>query len=573
MIYSDEYVFVKKKINREKPKRCVYTKKYKDEKEKQRETIKRRQQRENVNKQFKDKQEMLAIDDKKLIYPNQQEAANKCVQEFNDGAVVVVLFAQPGTGKTGTAQEIMRQFATNEDDEKFIPTENIIVYSGMSDNDWENQFKDNLIDSFKENVFHRQNFSKQQEKLKTIKNALIIPDECHIASGAKMTISKTLINAGLLDVESVKYRKVKMLEISATPESVLRDLIESWGNKAKVVKIKPGPTYKGFKVMLEEKRIIKAPNLDTYEKVFDFLSFLDDRYSDSPKKYFPIRLLDDNIKLYITDACEELEWAKPLVHDSESRIEDIDEIMKTAPNKHTPIFIKGFWRASKRVIREHVGATYEAVPKKQDTTSTSQGLTARFCDNYEYEGDQLDINKRPLHFCDKDAIEEYVEWADNDCDYNTSKYKSHRIKSNGKGKVTSKPSKMHESVVQNLHTEEEKEEKAKKEKAKKYRVYDNEEDLKTACEILGYEYRKTTTKNKDGFLETSLNKTSCVVSLEDAIKKVNSGYGGTKDKNKKAHRVYYPCYEDITKKDTLKFVLILRDETGAELIKKLDEMK
>lgn len=453
MIYSEkDTLTIKKKINRDKPKICVYTKKYKDEKEKQRETIKRRQQRENVNKQFKDKEEMLEIDDKKLIYPNQKEAADKCIQAYNDGALLVMLVAQPGTGKTGTAQEVMRVFATNDDDEKFIPNENIIVCSGMSDNDWETQFKDNLIDSFKENVFHRQNFSKQQEKLKIIKNSLIIPDECHIASGSKMTIAKTLQNAGLLDIEILRYRKIKMLDISATPESVLYDSNE-WGNKVKVVKIEPGPIYKGFEVMLKENRIIEAPILNTYEKVLDFLSFLDKRYSISSKKYFPIRLLDENIKLIITDICEELEWAEPLIHDSESRIEDIDEIMKTSPEKHTIIFIKGFWRASKRVIREHVGATYEPVPKKQDMTSTSQGLTARFCDNYEYEGDQLDINKRPLHFCDKDAIEKYVKWFNNDCDFSKSEYKSHRIKSNGKGKVISKHSKVHESIVQHLHTE------------------------------------------------------------------------------------------------------------------------
>jgi hypothetical protein len=572
-MHSKQDTFIiKKKINRVKPKKCVYTKKYKDEKEKQKEIIKRRQQRENVMKQFKDKEEMLVIDNKKLIYPNQKEAADKCVEAYNQGALLVTLVAQPGTGKTGTAQEVMRVFATNEDDEKFIFTEDIWACSGMNDNDWEKQFKDNMVDSFKENVFHRQNFIKQQERLKTIKNALIIPDECHIASGAKMTLAKTLQHAGLLDIEILRYRKIKMLDISATPESVLYDLNE-WGNNAKVVKIQPGPIYKGFEVMLKEKRIIEAPILDTYENVLDFLYFLDDRYSDSTNKYFPMRLLDENIKNIITDICEELDWDEPLIHDSETRIEDIDEKMKTAPKKHTIIFIKGFWRASKRLIREHVGATYEAIPKKQDMTSTSQGLTARFCDNYVYEGDQLDINKRPLHFCDKDAIKKYVEWFNNDCDFSKSEYKSHRIKSNGKGKVISKHSKVHESIVKNLHSEEEKEEKAKdlaKEKSNKYRVYDNEEDLKNACEILGYEYRKTH-ENKDGFLETSLNKSACVVSLEEAIKKVDSGYGGTKDKSKKARRTYYPCYQDTSKKETLRFVLILRPDTDKELIKKLDK--
>jgi hypothetical protein len=565
MDLNEEYVTIK--INKNRPKKTIYTKKFENEREQLKHVLKMRQQRENVNKEIRDKEEILEIDGKKLTYDNQKQAAIECKHAFDSGAVAVCLVAQPGTGKTGTALELMRMYATDEDDKIFIFTENMIVCSGMSDNDWEKQFRDSLINPFKENVFHRQNLTKQLPRLQNLRNGLIIIDECHIASGSKMTIAKALNDAGLLDVEVLKFRNIKILDISATPEGVLYDS-KKWGNKSKIVKIVPGPTYKGFEVMLEEERIIKSPTLDTYEQVYDFISSLEDRYVGTTKKYFPIRIMDENIKNMIKDVCEELDWNVPFIHDSENRLVDIDEIMNTSPLKHTPIFIKGFWRASKRVIRHHIGATYESIPKKQDMTSTSQGLTPRNCDNYEYSGDQLDINKRPLHYCDKDAIEKYVDWFKNDCDFTDSEYKSNRINSNGKGRVKSKPTKNHESVVKNLIIEEEEEkEEEEKEKINNYRIYDSEEQLKSVCKELAYAYRKANV-NSDGFLETSLNGPTAVVTLEKVIKKIHLAYGGKE--GTKAYRTYYPCYTSASDKTTLRFVLIIRPTTDKTKLEEVD---
>jgi hypothetical protein len=146
-----------------------------------------------------------------------------------------------------------------------------------------------------------------------------------------------------------------------------------------------------------------------------------------------------------------LGW-KHTTHNSETRISEIDEIMEHAPTHHTIIFVKGFWRASKRIVRKHVGGTYETVPKKRNTTATAQSLAARFCDNYEYSGDELNIDLRPTHYTDLHAIEEYLNWFDNDCDYTLANYTSARIKSKG-GEVDAKPSKMHPSNYRNLLSE------------------------------------------------------------------------------------------------------------------------
>jgi hypothetical protein len=437
-----------------KPKRVIIKrekkiiKTTKNEKEKKLEEIKKRQQRENILKSIRDKQEYLELEGKQFIYPNQQEAADKCIDAFKNGAVAVCLIAQPGTGKTGTAQAVMIHMATNPNDDEIIYSENIINCTGMSDNDWETQFKNSVLPPFKDNIFHRQNLIKQKDKLQTLKDALLIPDECHIASGIKMTIAKTLKEAGILDVNVLEMRNIKMLDISATPDAVLNDY-KKWGTKCAIIKIQPGPSYKGFDIMLKENRILDAPNLEELDDYYELLEFLDERYKNTTKKYFIFRLLDPVKTTILENVCNELGWDF-LNHNSDERIDEIDNLMKNPPQKHTLIFVKGFWRASKRISRQHIGATYEQIPKKRDVSVTAQSLAARDCDNYEYSGDQQDVNLRPLHYCDKGAIEQYVDWFNNDCDFSSSEYKSSRINSNGKGSVNSKKSKVNPENVSGI---------------------------------------------------------------------------------------------------------------------------
>jgi len=560
---SEEYIMPvnkPRKVIVRRDKKIIKT--TKNEREKKLEAIKKRQQRENILKSIHDKQEYLEVDGKQLIYPNQQEAANKCIDAFKNGAVAVCLIAQPGTGKTGTAQAVMIHMATNPNDEEIIYSENIINCTGMSDNDWEQQFKNSVLPAFKDNIYHRQNLIKQIDKLRTIKDALIIPDECHIASGIKMTIAKTLKDAGILDVNVLEMRNIKMLDISATPDAVLNDY-KKWGTKCAIIKIQPGPSYKGFEIMLEETRILDAPNLDEVDDYFELLEFLDERYKNTTKKYFIFRLLDPVKKSILETVCDELDWDS-LDHNSDERIDDIDNLMKKPPQKHTLIMVKGFWRASKRISRQHIGATYEQIPKKRDVSVTAQSLAARDCDNYEYSGDQVDVNLRPLHYCDKGAIEQYVEWFNNDCDFSTSKYKSSRVNSNGKGSVTSKATKVNPknvSGINNLETENQAEVKVDE---NKYRVYDNEITVREICKRLGYDYRATK-NNSEGFKETSLNRKKEVVSLTSSILKVPTAYGT--NNGEKTWRTYYPCYVDITNKETLRFVVIIRPETDINRVK------
>jgi hypothetical protein len=545
MFDSEEYIIPKKVVSRQDKK---VLKKPKNEKENKFEQIKKRQQRENILKSKSDREELLELEGKKFIYPNQQEAADKCIEAYKNGAVAVCLIAQPGTGKTGTAQAVMIHLTTDPDDEEIIYSENIINCTGMSDNDWEKQFKDSVLPAYRDNIFHRQNLIKQTEKLRSFKNGLIIPDECHIASGSKMTIAKTLKEAGILDINVLLRRNIKMLDISATPDAVLYDY-KKWEQKCAIVKIQPGPTYKGFETMLDEKRILDAPNLEDTEACNELLLFLDERYKNTTKKYFIFRLTDQ-IKINILeDVCGDLDWIYTN-HNSDERIDEIDNLLENPPIKHTIIFIKGFWRASKRIPNmNHIGATYEAIPKKRNSSGAAQSNPGRFCDNYEYSGDQLDVNLRPLHYCDKGAIEQYVEWFNNDCDFNISEYKSNRISSNGKGKVSSKPTKVSTKIVSGIDNYNEGD--MKEPIIKKFNTQQEGKEYynKKLKEKMKGRGPNKIEPNEDEYYEATIRSNKKIYSCDEVNS--NRRWGLTENNYR-----FYPCYEDINDKSTLQWWFI-----------------
>ena len=303
--------------------------------------------------------------------------------------------------------------------------------------------------------------------------------------------------------------------------------------------------------MIEENRIIDAPNLEELDDYYTLLEFLDERYKNTTKKYFPFRLLDP-IKINILESvCNDLDWDCKN-HNSDERIEEIDNLMKHSPTKHTIIFIKGFWRASKRILMKHIGATYEPIPKQRDVSVTAQALTARFCDNYEYSGDQLDINLRPLHYCDKGAIEQYVKWFNNDCDFKISKYSSHRISSNGKGKVNAKPTKVNSKIVSGINIDN-----CDELKTLTFEPFDTHEQVKEYYnEILkpkiGGNGPSKRTPDENGFYLSTIGKgeNRTRVRTIQEIKVVCKWA-----LNETHHYTCHPGYADINDKSTLKWCI------------------
>lgn len=404
-------------------------------------------QYEQVDLDFRRKQ-LLLPQGERLVYENQAEAAAEITQHFLAGKRWVVLIAQPGMGKTGTMLETVRQQCMRTQNAPLI--DDIMVCTGMSDTDWERTMRDGLLQCFRDRVFHRGRLPKPED-LSKMRNGLIVADECHIACATSNVLGKTLKAAGLLDINSLVERNMCMLEVSATPEAVAEQL-RLWGDLAAVVMLKPSPIYKGFQSMLDDKCLHDASEFDL-KKPADALRLLstwDERYAGHSKRWFPCRVYSADARNAIMSACRALGWDEPKVHDSASRIDDIDAAMEKPIFKHTVVLIKQFWRASKRLIRTNVGGTYETTPGKMDTTATSQGLTARFCDNFAWKGEQTDVNLRPLHFTDIAAVRQYLNWYNEGCVYGKVPYDAARMKSDGTGPVKAPKSKVHPTNVVGL---------------------------------------------------------------------------------------------------------------------------
>jgi hypothetical protein len=409
-------------------------------------------QRERVEMEYRHANDEKCDTGGSLTYSNQQEAAAEITKHFLSGKLAVALLAQPGAGKTGVALEVIRHMLTNSSF-SILDTE-VSIVSGMNDLEWKNQFADKMLPSFSKNVFHRGTLAANHDHLDNSK--LVVEDECHVAAGKDMTMSREFKKAGLLDIENLKTNGRKILQVSATPEATEHDL-KQWGDRAATVKLEPSPKYKGFAVMLGEIRIRQAPKLmlslddkdeDILQKAIQLLKMWDDRFAISAtKKFFPMRIINDRIREAIVKASEHLGWNIPLEHDSETPVENIDQLMSSPPPTHTGILIKGFWSASKRLIRGHVGGSYDTPTATRNTTKTSQGLTARFCDTYDYDGDDINPDLRPLHFCDVGAVKQYLNWWNTGADYTKAPYTSPRLKSNGKGTVRAKKSKLHETNI------------------------------------------------------------------------------------------------------------------------------
>ena len=417
-------------------------------------------QRETLQMQYRQKLRLKQAEraGAQLVYMNQAEAATEIVRQFIERKKLwIVLVAPPGAGKTGVILEVLRLLGQHSDAKYQIHIKNMLVITGMSDNDWTKTMKDGMLEALHSTIHHRGEL-RRMENLETMRDGILVTDECHVACQVDQTIDKKLKNAGLKNIDTLKRRNMQMLDVSATPEGVLYDL-RRWKEHAEVVVLKPDEKYKGFQSMLDEGRLLSAKDfdLDKPEDAEKLIKLFDDRYKDSlTKKYFAFRLgqsatARDNIR----DACKKFGWAEPENHDSKDRVENIDAQMENAPLKHKVFFVKGFWRASKRLVRQHVGGTLEAPTARSDDTSKSQGLTARFCNTFDWEGEQTNVALRPLHFDDLDSINRYLAWWAAGVDYTQAAYSAPRMRSDGSGAVSAPKSKVHPDTVHGVEAVEE----------------------------------------------------------------------------------------------------------------------
>jgi hypothetical protein len=344
--------------------------------------------------------------DEKMLYDSQRRASDEIQDAFLRGASLATFIAPPQWGKTGVAMQLMYAMTTHPDDTVATRPENVFLITGMSDTDWVRQTKHRMPVVFRSRVYHRNQLHRMVEDLGRARDALVIIDECHHGSEVAQTLHKCLGDAGVWDFNGIRERNIKILCISATPANVLVDA-QQWGPaNHRTIVAKGGEGYTGFPELLEEGRV-RAADVSNPDYFTAILDVIEKRWA-RPRWHIiratPSMLRGGAMKRAIAERGLGLSE-----HNSASRLDDIDNLLRREPARHHFIFIKQFWKAAKSLNDAFIGVCLEM---SKDCSQAAQGLGGRLLGFGKQRG-----STAPLLYCIPEAIEQYVAWFNNGCDY------------------------------------------------------------------------------------------------------------------------------------------------------------
>ena len=495
--------------------------------------------------------ENLLLEEKSIIFENQEIIASNVVSEFKKRKIInIMVVSKTQSGKTGSMCATIKKYL--EDTSNLIPIENIYIITGLSSCEWKEQTKERMPESIEKKIFHRCELSDTfVDEIKDKKNILIIMDEIQVAAKKDQTIYKAFQNAGLLNKSKMYENDIKILEYTATPDGTIYDLMK-WNDSSIKILAEVGDGYISSYDLLQNGRVKQYKELCGYDKttgeveeVFENIEEIkNDIYKYVNPLYHIIRTksaseqdltIQNFKKVFNNDSYEFIKY------DRESEIEDINKTLIIKPKKHTFIFIKEMLRCAKTLKKKFIGILYDRYSKNPDDTAIIQGLVGR--------DTGYDNNGISICYTNIDSIERYEKLWQSKFEDKTIKWKSKTTKySNGilSGKNTFNDPKNYDGFsVTSDESEELKE--------PRFKPFYTFEELK--------EYYKTELKekmkgrgpnkikpNENGYYEATIRSNKKIYTYAEIESEKRQGLT---DNN---YRVY-PCYDDITNKSTLKWVI------------------
>jgi len=334
------------------------------------------------------------------IFPHQTKVAKDIVSGYNGGNLVHSIVVSPTqSGKTGIIFETVRYFIQDTN----IPIKNIYIITGHSSVEWKKQTKERLPKKLQARVFHRSDLNSDfYSDIERKKNVLIILDEIQIASAKDQTIHKVFDALNFMNLETLLKRDVKFIEITATPNGCIYDLMK-WGPEfsRKIIVEPPEPYTSCFKLLdtgrvkqyadlcddiVVDKKIVKA-----IDNVKELKNTIDDFYGDDYRFHF-IRTkaaesqdkTKNNFKQVFGDDVKIIEF------DMENKESDINNIVADKPDQHIFVFIKEKLRCAKTIENKKiVGVYYERYTNTlPDDDVMIQGMLGR-ATGYNDNGDSI----------------------------------------------------------------------------------------------------------------------------------------------------------------------------------------
>jgi len=362
----------------------------------------------------------LAGDEATKIHENQTKIAKQVLDNFKNSSIINHMVISPTqSGKTGIICETIRYFINDTD----IPYKNIYILTGLSSVEWKVQTKNRLPEKISERVFHRNDLNDTfYEDIKKKKNVLIILDEIQIASAKDQTLHKVFENLGYMDLKILLEKSIKFIEVTATPNGSIYDLMK-WGEKyASKIIVEPPTKYTSCFKLFEQGRVKQYENLCDDENSIDHIKELKQTIESNyktPRFHFirtkPAEFQDVteyNFKKVFGDDCKVIDF------DFKSEEDDVNNIIKEQPSEHTFIFIKEKLRCAKTIENKHlVGVYYERWTKSRPEDDVIiQGMLGR-ATGYNDNGDSI-------VYTNIESIEKYKELITSNFENMTIKWAS-----------------------------------------------------------------------------------------------------------------------------------------------------
>lgn len=347
------------------------------------------------------------------IFDNQKLDATIICHKFYETPIrVISIVKRTKVGMDGLMIEIAKNMSTHSDNNFVLHRNNIFFITAMSNISWEDDMKDKIPTCFKENVYHHGKLQRLKNKLKNIKNAIIINDEIDTGDKEQQKLHLLLKESGILDIKYMEENNIRFVFVSATMINELRELYK-WGDKHYTHKMTIPENYIGHNDFLELNIIQEYYPINNNQSAERWIT---EDILQNYKTDFRVHIIrtDEKNKDYILNACirNKIDFRN---HTSDDRIghEELSNMFNNITN-HLVIAVKGFYRRANLIPNEwkmKIGATHERHVKKYDTNVQVQGLTGRMTGYWKNV--VLDGFKTGPHRTSISAINEYEAFYNN----------------------------------------------------------------------------------------------------------------------------------------------------------------
>jgi len=532
------------------------------------------------------------------VYFNEQyDIVHQLIDNFrNEYIINQLVLGKTQSGKTSIIKCFIEKILVEQYYYLNVEQSNIYIITGYSSIDWVSQMRERFGKEFHNNIYHQNHLRNKKVINQFIEktNYIVFIDENHIAcrktnksrksrkngysneldnsnsndneiEKGQQTITKLFELCRWNDIEYCIQSKIKIIQISATPDGTLYDL-HNWGEHSKILFYEPPISYVGSYQLYQQGRIRQ------YQNLYDSNTELQNEYIDDilntiktykTPRYHIIRLKTGGKFQSVYNI-----FAQKLINDIENdlvqipiqlctflfekqndTIYDINEVfLKNEPHCHIILFIKEKLRCAKTITKKYIGCCYERISTMDSVII--QGLVGRL--------NGYDNNDDSICYTNIDSVLRYEQlwnskWSDTSIEWNSNSTKFTHNETISRGTYSENPinvSKPYDKsnildIISSIH-------KSDIIQFKQFNVF--EEAKKYIKNILKKTsphnpFNKKQNINSDGFIETILYKKK--VYSVDEIK----SYDTKAIMNKNNGFRLYPCYTDIKDKDTLVFLV------------------